>query len=120
MKRTIVSFLCCVLVVVGCAGRASRNRKDYAGEYIFTPGDPSIPERFSDFVLLKENGSAIQCRYDQSTGKIVMSEAAWTLEETGPGTAIVIAGFRHPVWRIGGSVRLHINSDLNQYYQKVR
>ena len=34
--------------------------------------------------------------------------------------AVVIGDFRHPVSKDGPSLRLTVNSDLNEYYEKIR
>ena len=96
-KTALAPVLCIGLALVCCAGRVGHDRKEYVGEYVFTRGITPVRKPFADFVVLKENGSAIQCHFDESSGRVVTSETTWTLEENGPsGTAIIIARFRHP------------------------
>jgi hypothetical protein len=115
-------WLGCVLILTsylaGCGGKASTNPNDYVGEYIFVP-DHADPGEFASFVVLKSDHTAVEVRMSKPTGQINISQEKWYLSYTVEEN-VVIGDFSHPIERSGSRIRLAINEDLGQYYEKVR
>jgi hypothetical protein len=118
MKRKLVISCClAVLCTVGCSSTASTKPSDYVGEYIFTPFN-TVPGDFASVVILKGDQTAIEFRFARNTGQVQTTQKKWYLSHT-TGENVVIGNFSHPV---EGSrpIKLGINGDLGQYYEKVR
>jgi hypothetical protein len=107
------------LLIAGCSEGVSHDRRDYVGEYIFTPRDTDIPPSHADLVRLRSDGSGVEIRFDTS-GKLSAKETTWSLIDTGTGPGLVIDGFKHTISRRGSVLHLDSNADLNEYYEKVR
>lgn len=107
-----------VLSITGCNSAASRNPKDYVGEYVLRPRS-ARPGDFASFVILKEDQTAVEIRFSKEAGKVQTKMEKWYLSHT-TGENVVIGDFSHPVEGSKSLVKLGINSDLGQYYEKVR
>lgn len=121
MNKICVSLLLFLgAVLSGCASTASTstNPADYVGEYIFTPYGAS-PGEFADFVILKKDGSAVEIRFSKDTGQISTTQEKWYLYHA-TGEYVAIAKRGYPIERSGATIKLNINDDLDEYYEKVR
>jgi hypothetical protein len=117
--RRIVLLICVVgTALAGCSSDASSNSADYVGEYVFRPAIP-VPAEFADFVILKENQEAIEIRFDKGTGEVSTKKTRWSLSRT-TGQNVSIDDFSCPVEGSRNSIRLGLNDDLGQYYEKIR
>jgi hypothetical protein len=88
------------------------------GEYVFRPTIP-VPAEFADFVVLKENQEAIEIRFDKGTGEVTTKKTRWSLSRT-TSQNVNIGGFSCPVEGSRKNIRLGLNDDLGQYYEKIR
>jgi hypothetical protein len=114
--------LWCLLLLIasiqgGCGSTVSTNATDYVGEYIFKPNDLALGE-FANFVILRQDLSAVEVRYSKPTGAITSTQESWHLFR-GTGEQVVIGKRAYPIDKSGSSIRLTIN-DVGQYYEKVR
>ena len=112
-------FALAALVLAGCTGHVSTNSSDYVGEYVFTPHE-APPAEFADFLVLRSDGTALEVRYSRSSGQVSTKERRWVFNDKGTSPALVIGGFGHPIDGTGTNIRLFINYDLDEFYQKVR
>ena len=108
-----------LLMLTDCAGRENSPSNDYAGEYVFTPHEQP-PAEFADFVVLRPDGTAVEIRYSRGSGQVSTTEKLWSVRDGKVDRTLVIGDFGHPIEGTGSKVRLVINSDLNEFYQKVR
>jgi hypothetical protein len=119
MKR---KWIACLLALApwisGCRSTASTNPNDYVGEYIFVP-TYADPGDFASFVILKSDHTAVELRFSKATGQVQMTQEKWDLSYTVEEN-VGIGDFSHPIERSGSTIKLGINEDLGQYYQKVR
>ena len=106
-----------LLCTVGCRSTVSAKSSDYVGEYVFRPFN-TAPGDLANFVILKNDQTAIEIRFVRNTGDVQTTQKKWYLSHT-TGENVVIGNFTHPV---EGSrpIKLGINDDLGQYYEKVR
>jgi len=119
MRRLEVLLFCVVGGALnGCKSEASSNPADYVGEYVFRPAIP-VPAEFADFVVLKENQEAIEVRFDKGTGEVVTKQVKWSLSHT-TGENVNIGSFSSSVEGSRSNIKLDLNDDLGQYYEKVR
>lgn len=119
MRPTILLFLSIFgIVLAGCNSAPSSNPKDYIGEYVFRPGI-AVPDEFADFLVLNENQQAIEIRFDKKTGDIQTKTVKWSLSRS-TGQNVDIDNFSSPVEGPPSKIRLGLNDDLGQYYEKVR
>ena len=120
LKRTfpLAAFAIAALSITSCGSVASTNLDDYVGEYIFRPSN-APPGKFASFVILKKDQTAVEIRFSRETGQISTIQDKWYLSRT-TGENVVIGKFSYPIERSGTTVKLGINDDLGQYYQKVR
>jgi hypothetical protein len=119
MRRAlVVASAMMVLFTTGCGSAASTNLNDYVGEYVFKPSN-AAPGDFANFVILRKNQTAVEIRFSPQTGDISTTQEKWYLSHT-TGENVVIGKFSHPIERSGSTVKLGINDDLGQYYEKVR
>jgi len=106
------------LLATGCGSAASTNLNDYVGEYVFKPTN-AAPGNFASFIILKRDQTAVEIRFSPRTGDVLTTQEKWYLSHT-TGENVVIGKFSHPIERSGSTVKLGINDDLGQYYEKVR
>lgn len=121
-------FLSAVLLAVGLCGcgawldntnpNVSTNPDDYVGAYVFMQKNIS-PGKFADFVVLKKDGTAIEIRFLRNTGQLVTTQTTWRFDRGFHAVDLVIGDFAHPIEHSPPDVRLGINSDLDQYYERV-
>ena len=112
------------VAVTGCNSPISMNPDDYVGEYVYKPSNhplETIPQQFASFVILKQNHVAVEIRFVKSTGQVVTTEERWYLNPRGSLTdALVIGHFSAPIKHSGSTIRLLIDDDVDEYYEKVR
>jgi hypothetical protein len=119
MKRILpIVFLVMPLAFVGCSVLASTNPSDYVGEYVFRPG-MDVPQDFATLVILKKDHTALEIRYSSVSGQISTTTEGWHLDH-GTDEEAVIGQRAYPIERTRSTVRLIINGDLGQHYEKVR
>ncbi|HUN82794.1 MAG TPA: hypothetical protein VMU48_00375 [Terracidiphilus sp.] len=106
------------VVTVGCSSPASKNPNDYVGEYVFMPKN-AVPGQFASFVILKKDQSAVEIRFSKNTDQVQITRQKWYLTQT-TSENVVIGDFSHPVEGSSSALKLGINDDLGQYYEKVR
>lgn len=106
------------LFLSACGSAASTNLSDYVGEYVFKPSN-ATPGKFPSFVILRKDQIAVEIRFSPQTGDVSTTQEKWYLSHT-TGENVVIGKFSHPIERSGSTVKLGINDDLGQYYEKVR
>ncbi|HTD37179.1 MAG TPA: hypothetical protein VK669_06685 [Candidatus Limnocylindrales bacterium] len=118
--RSLVAaaFVAAALVLAACGAPPSTNRDDYVGEYVFMPRNTN-PEDFASFVILKRDGTAVEVRFAQATGKITSTNTRWRLYASTSET-VSIGSFAHPVEGSPSDIKLGINDDTDFYYEKVR
>jgi hypothetical protein len=114
----LVCFALLALVPLGCRSAASTNPDDYVGEYVFRPSNAS-PGNFASFVILKNNQVAVEIRFSKSTGEVETTQKKWYLTRT-TAEHVVIDDFSHPVEGMPPNIKLVVDGDLDQYYEKVR
>lgn len=111
---------------LSACSRASTNASDYVGEYVFTPGQTAGDDCPSgadcaDFVILRADGAAIEIKRSDSKPGVSVAETMWKVQNTIPGQPqIAIGDFACSVEISGRTIRLGIDGDLNEYYEKVR
>jgi hypothetical protein len=119
MKR---KWLACLffsmLSATGCSSAPSTNPNDYVGEYVFKPSNAS-PGDLASFVILKKDQTAVEIHFSKDTGQVQTTQTKWYLSHT-TGENVVIGDFSHPVEGSRSAIKLGINDDLGQYYEKVR
>jgi hypothetical protein len=116
----ILLALGCGYAVIGCSSPviASTNPSDYVGEYVLHPGKGDHV-KFADFLILKADHSAVGIRFSDETQQVLQSKLRWNLDHT-TTEDVVIGDFSYPVAGEGSSMKLSVNDDLGQYYEKVR
>lgn len=112
------AFVMVALLLTACGSAASTNVSDYVGEYVFKPGNAS-PGKFANFLILKKDQTAVEIRFSPQTGDVRTTEEKWYLSHT-TSENVVIGKFSYPIERSMSTVKLGINDDLGQYYEKVR
>ena len=85
---------------------------------MFRPNN-STPGDFASFVILKDDQTAVEIRFSKATGQISTTNKNWYLSHT-TGDNVVIEDFSYPIERSRLTIKLGINDDLGQYYEKVR
>lgn len=119
MRRNwLVCFLVAMLSASGCSSSVSTNPNDYEGEYVFKPNNAS-PGDFASFVILKKDQTAVEVHFSKATGQVQTTQTRWYLSHT-TGENVVIGNFSHPVEGSKSAIKIGINEDLGQYYEKVR
>ena len=103
---------------IGVYPAASTNIDDYVGEYVLEPNNAPTGE-YADFVILKKDRSALEIRFSKDTGQVLTTQKSWYLSHT-TGENVVIGTFSDPITVFGSQIKLHINHDLGQYYDKIR
>ena len=106
------------VIFAGCGSKPSTNSSDYVGEYVFRPAT-SVPKQFSNFLILKTDQEAIEIKFDKETGQVQTKREKWYLSHT-TGQNLVIGRFSCSVEGSRSAIRLAVNDDLGQYYEKVR
>lgn len=117
-QKWLTCLLFAMLPATGCSSAASTNLNDYVGEYIFKPSN-AAPGDFASFVILKKDQTAVEIRFFKETGEVQTTQKKWYLSHT-TGENVVIGNFSHPVEGSRSAIKLGINDDLGQYYEKVR
>jgi hypothetical protein len=119
--RCLLATLLLGLFLTGCSSNASSNPKDYVGEYVYRP-DFSDPGKFASFIILREDHTAVEIRLVRGTGQIVQSQQRWELYRSSDTKEehLGIGDFSHSIEGSMPRIRLGINDDLGQYYEKVR
>lgn len=126
MRCVAVGALVLSLTALSACSRPSTNAADYVGEYIFTPGQEAGADCPSgadcaDVVILRADGVALEIRRSSTPPGISTTEKPWKVDLVLPDhPAIDIGDFSAPVEVLGKRVRLGLNDDLNEYYEKVR
>ena len=105
-------------LLAGCSRAVSTNPGDYVGEYVFMPAN-SNPGEFASFVLLRRDHTVVEVRFNETTGAVSTTKKKWYLTHTA-GENVSIGQFSHPIEVSGSLIKLYINYDLGQYYQKLR
>jgi hypothetical protein len=111
-------FIFAALSVAGCSSAVSTNPNDYVGEYVFMPVN-AIPGDFASFVVLRQDHMAVEVRFSKDTGQVLTTQKTWYLDR-GTDEEVVIDKRAYPIQRSGSTLRLTINDDRGQYYEKVR
>jgi hypothetical protein len=106
------------LFLTGCSSAPSTNRNDYVGEYVLIPADAD-PGDFANFVVLRRDRMAVEVRFDKVTGEVSTTKTKWYLLH-GYNDDVVIGKRGYPIELSGSLIKLNIDGDLGQYYQKVR
>jgi hypothetical protein len=70
-------------------------------------------------VILNKDQTAVEIRFFKDTGQVQTTQKKWYLSHT-TGENVVIGSFSHPVEGSRSIIKLGINDDLGQYYEKVR
>ncbi len=106
--------------MIGCSSPviASTNPSDYVGEYVLHPGKGDHV-KFADFLILKADHSAVGIRFSDETQQVLQSKLRWNLDHNTTEN-VVIGDFSYPVAGEGSSMKLSVNDDQGQYYEKVR
>lgn len=107
-----------MFAAIGCNSTASTNPDDYVGEYVFKPTNSS-PGDFANFLILKKDHTAVEIKFSKETGQVTNTETKWDLSNRN-GEYVGIGNFSHPVEGSSTHIKLGINDDLGQYYEKVR
>ena len=119
MRRVL---LLCVFVAIfaiaGCSREPSKNPDDYVGEYVLLPSTVAAGPQAS-FIVLKKDRTAFEMTFVRSTGQVTTGEVPWYLQR-GTDQELVIDKRSYPVERTGAVVKLVVNGDLGQRYEKVR
>ena len=119
MKCLLFLHLCLLtLALAGCGSTASSNPSDYVGEYVFRPTNVD-PGKSASFLVLKANQEAIEIRFDRASGQLQTKQEKWYLSRS-TGQNVVIGGFSYSVEGSHSAIKLGVNDDLGQYYEKVR
>ena len=117
-QKWLVCLLFAMFSATGCSSAASTNPNDYVGEYVFKPSNAAT-EDFASFVILKKDQTAVEIRFLKDTGEGQTTQKKWYLSHT-TGENVVIGSFSHPGQGSRSTIKLGINDDLGQYYEKVR
>lgn len=114
--RLVVSFVA-LSAFVGCKPPLSTNPSDYVGQYVFTPR-MQVPHEFAAFLILANDHDAIEI---MSNGSVPISTTTevWHLDH-GTSEEVVIGRRAYPIERTRSTIRLIINGDLGQQYEKIR
>jgi hypothetical protein len=119
MKSVILLvFASFMIVLAGCSSAVSTNPADYVGDYIFTP-HMEVPQEFADALILNKDFSAIEVKYSAVSKQIVTKSVSWHLDR-GTNEEVVMDGRAYPIEKHYSSIRLVVNGDLGQQYEKVR
>lgn len=120
MSRAAVSILLLLtgFAWVGCDSNISSNPSDYVGEYVFRPS-VDVPAQFANFLILKGDQEAVEIRFDKNTGQVQSKIEKWYLSRT-TGQNLVIGSFSCSVEGTRSAIKLSVNDDLGQYYEKIR
>lgn len=119
MKRTWqILPLSVLLFGASCKPAASTDPNSYVGEYVFQPYNVD-PGKFADLVILKADFSAVEIRFSKDTGQVTTNQTKWALSYRDE-EFVEIGNFAHPVEGAPPAIKLGINGDLGQYYEKVR
>lgn len=62
----------------------------------------------------------LSIRFSKTDGQVVFVQQCWHLEPGGHQGNLVIAKRGYPIERSGTTIKLGINDDLDEYYEKVR
>jgi hypothetical protein len=116
--RLQICVLVAMLAAIGCSSTASTNPDDYVGEYVFKPSN-SAPGDFANFLILKKDHTALEIKVSKETEQVTNTETKWDLSNRN-GEYVGIGNFSHPVEGSSTHIKLGINDDLGQYYEKVR
>ncbi|HEU5231587.1 MAG TPA: hypothetical protein VFU50_01920 [Terriglobales bacterium] len=116
-----VVFFSCGMFLASCSSQVSTNPADYVGEYVYRP-DFSDPGKFASFIILEKDHTAIEIRFIKATGEVVQSQRKWDLYHSSDTKEehLGIGDFSHSIEGSMPHVKLGINDDLGQYYEKVR
>jgi hypothetical protein len=106
------------LLALGCSdGRTEANSSAYVGEYVFKP--MVDPGQSANYLILRADGTAVEFRYDKSTGNLSRHETTWHLDPTSDNPMVIgRSGF--PVEHTSRQIRLRIDTDVDEYYLRVR
>lgn len=119
MKGFLLIFsLVMSFTLAGCSAPVSTNPSDYVGEYVFTP-DVEVPHDYAAFIVLNKDQTATEIRYSNVSSQIATSTESWHLEH-GTDEEVVIGKRAYPIERTRSIIRLIINGDLGQHYEKIR
>ena len=118
IRKLLVCLFFAIFSATGCSSAASTNANDYVGEYIFKPTNAD-PGEFASFVILQKDQTAVEIVFLKETGEVRTTRKKWYLTKT-TGENVVIGSFTHPVEGSRSTIKLGINDDLGQYYEKVR
>ncbi len=110
-------FLFVLLINMGCR-IPSANPEDYVGEYVLSPSSVVAGPQAS-FIILKADHTAVEMTFFKGTGLVTTGETRWFLSQ-GTEEELVIDKRSYPVEGRGAKIRLVVNGDLGQVYQKVR
>lgn len=117
--RAIRTVLSCVgvLGVCACSSPVSTDPKDYVGEYLLRPANAD--SSLASFIILEQNGTAFEVRFSKSSGRIDTTREPWGISQT-TSENLDVGNAGHPIEVSGNGVRLIVNEDLGEYYEKVR
>jgi hypothetical protein len=119
MKRScLITIMFALFVLVGCRSDASSDPDDYVGEYVFRTNTADL-EASPTFLILKKDHTAVEITFSRATGQVMTTEKKWDLSSRN-GEFIGIGNFSHPVEGSPSHIKLGVNDDLGQYYEKVR
>lgn len=119
MKRSCIAIiLFAVFVLAGCHSAVSTNPNDYVGEYVFKQNKGDW-EAYPTFLILRKDHTAVEITFSRDTGQVTTTEKKWDLSSRN-GEFIGIGNFSHPVEGSPPHIKLGINDDLGQFYEKVR
>lgn len=97
---------------------ASTNPDDYVGAHVFTQMNVP-PEKLADFLILKKGGTATEIRVSSTTGEAVTTQTTWRLEREPREVDIIIGNAGYPVMHSPPQVKLGVDLDLDQYYERI-
>jgi hypothetical protein len=119
MRHSLLTCLfIATLATTGCSSTVSTNPDDYAGEYVLTPSSV-VPGEFASFVILKKDHTAVEIRFSKETSQVSTVQKNWYLDR-GTDEEVVIDKRSYPIERTRSHIKLVINGDLGQSYEKVR
>lgn len=116
--KWLTMFLFAALSATGCSSAVSTDPNDYVGEYLLTPSSV-VPGEFASFVILKKDHTAMEITFSKETSQISTVQKNWYLHR-GTDEEVVIDKRGYPIERTRSKIKLVINGDLGQYYEKVR
>jgi hypothetical protein len=117
-RRLLTCFSLVLFAATGCSLPASTNPDDYVGEYVLTPSSVE-PGEFASFLILKSDHTAVEIRFSKETSQISTVQKNWHLDR-GTDEEVVIDKRGYPIERTRSNIKLVINGDLGQSYEKVR